>query len=324
MARKPRVDYPGAWHHVMHRGARREPIFREDAECVLFLDKVGEMVLRHGIEVHAYSLMPNHYHLLVRSPMANLSRAMRHLNGTYTQALNRQHGWDGPVFRGRFQSQLVEDEAHFLHLAPYIHLNPVRAHLVVRPDDDCWTSHRAYLGMDRPPPWLTLDSILEEFGSAKALDDYIRELHQRKAKWPERLDLDTGRMLAAPSGTEEATGRVTPRPPGPASVGGTVRFAEPEAVLARIRAITGATAESLRRRERGPKANPARRFAAWALNRETNLGHREIGELLRMSASAVAKLRARFSTEGGPKERKPIATWIDAWEDGAYMSNGQA
>jgi putative transposase len=88
MARSPRLD-SRAWHHVMHRGARREAIF---------------------------GATPNHYHLLVRTPLGNLSRCMRHVNATYTQRVNRRHGWDGPVFRGRFHSQLIEDERYLDHV----------------------------------------------------------------------------------------------------------------------------------------------------------------------------------------------------------------
>jgi len=85
MARKPRVDCPGAWHHVMNRGARREAIFQRDDHCLLFLELVGEMVARLGVEVHAYSLIPTHYHLLVRSVHGNLSRAMQRLSGEFVQ-----------------------------------------------------------------------------------------------------------------------------------------------------------------------------------------------------------------------------------------------
>ncbi len=104
MARKWRIDYPGAWHHVMHRGARREAIYDDERDCILFLDLVGQTVNRFGLEVHAYALMPNHYHLLVRSVKGNLSRCMQHLNGSYARGFNSRRTCDGPVFRGRFRS----------------------------------------------------------------------------------------------------------------------------------------------------------------------------------------------------------------------------
>src|SRR4051812_16842847 len=99
MARRPRIDAPGCWHHVMHRGARRAPIFRDDEDCLLFLKGLEEAVDHHGLEVHAYALMPNHFHLLVRSPLGNLSKAMKHVTATFTLRANRRHRWDGPVFR---------------------------------------------------------------------------------------------------------------------------------------------------------------------------------------------------------------------------------
>ncbi|MDD5308546.1 MAG: transposase [Deltaproteobacteria bacterium] len=112
----------------------------------MFLDLLGEMAARHEIEVHAYSLMPNHDHLLLRSLHGNLSRGMRRLNADYTQRVNRIHGWDGPVFRGRFRSELVRDEPSLPYVLAYIHLNPLRAGLVTRLQSERWTSHRAYNG----------------------------------------------------------------------------------------------------------------------------------------------------------------------------------
>src|SRR4051812_49416104 len=102
MARPLRTDAPGCWHHVMHRGARHASVFRDDEDRLLFLNAVDEAVEHHGLEVHAYALMPNHFHLLVRSPLGNLSKAMKHVIATYTLRANRRHRWDGPIFRGRF------------------------------------------------------------------------------------------------------------------------------------------------------------------------------------------------------------------------------
>jgi REP element-mobilizing transposase RayT len=96
MPRAPREDYPGAVHHVMSRGARRAPIFKADDHCLLFLECLDDAVYRHGLEVLAYSLMPNHFHLLVRCPesRAVLSGTLRHLLSSYSLQVNRRHRWD--------------------------------------------------------------------------------------------------------------------------------------------------------------------------------------------------------------------------------------
>ena len=117
----------------MNRGARREPAFTDADHCIVFLDLLGEVVRRFELEVHAYALMPNHFHLLVRSVRGNLSRCMQQLLGRYTQALNLKHGWAGPVFRGRFKNQVVSESEHLQIVVPYIHLNPVQAGLVPAP-----------------------------------------------------------------------------------------------------------------------------------------------------------------------------------------------
>jgi REP element-mobilizing transposase RayT len=107
MARSPRFDFPGAWHHVMNRGARRTPVFRADEHCYLFYSILEETITNFEIEVHAFSLMPNHYHLLIRSRHGNLSDSMQYLSGTYTRKVNLLRRWDGPIFRGRFKEQFT-------------------------------------------------------------------------------------------------------------------------------------------------------------------------------------------------------------------------
>ena len=192
MTRPPRIDFPGAWHHVMHRGARRAPIFTLTEHCGLFLALVEKVAARHELEVHAFALMPNHYHLLVRSRRGNLPDAMRELNGAYTRRANELHRWDGPLFRGRYHSQLVEDESALPYILAYIHLNPLRANLVTRVDSDCWTSHGAYLGRPHEPQWLTRGYFLGLFGSGAALQEYVLDLHRGKTVWPDDFSLREG------------------------------------------------------------------------------------------------------------------------------------
>ena len=258
MARRKREDYPGAWHHVMHRGARRAPIFKGDGDCNGFLDVVREAVGRFGLEVHAYALMPNHYHLLVRSTLGNLSEAMQYLNGTYTLWLNARHHWDGPVFRGRFRSQLVTDEGHLHILLAYIHLNPVEAHLAYRVTDEAWTSHRAYVGKEAPPAWLTTKLFLELLGGPEKLNEFVLSYRRGVLEYPEDFNPETGlfRKRAVPI---ERPGRRGGRLKGSGSSGMThPRQRSAEDVLKDVLELTGATMAGLIKRCRVTSANGAR------------------------------------------------------------------
>jgi REP element-mobilizing transposase RayT len=163
-----RVDYDGAWHHVMNRGARREPIFTCASDGRAFLDIIGEQADRTGIEVHAYCLMGNHYHLLVRTPAARLSDFMQHVGSTYTRRFNHRRGYDGPLFRGRFLSKVVDSDAYLSVVSRYIHRNPLDVRPAVSLDTYRWSSYGAYVGMAVRPVWLTTDVLWQVHGSSVA------------------------------------------------------------------------------------------------------------------------------------------------------------
>jgi len=165
MARPLRITFPGAWYHVMNRGAGRRWIFRSDAQRECFLELLAETTNRFNAEWHAYCLMPNHYHLLLRTPDGNLQRIMRHVDGVYTQYFNRRQGSDGPLFRGRYKSILVDADSYWLQLSRYIHRNPLEDGLVADLADYPWSSFRAYAGLDKSPAWLTTDYILKAVGA---------------------------------------------------------------------------------------------------------------------------------------------------------------
>ncbi len=163
MTRPLRIQFEGAWYHVMNRGSCREPIFRSDRQRQLFLELLAELVKMHKIEIHAYCLMDNHYHLLVRTLLPNISKAMQYLSSLYTVRYNKLEGTDGPLFRGRFKSKLVDSESYGLHLVRYIHLNPLAAGMVNDIESYRWSSYRAYLGLVEKPVWLTLSDTLKYF-----------------------------------------------------------------------------------------------------------------------------------------------------------------
>ena len=174
MSRSLRIEYPNAFYHVMNRGAGRQAVYLIDDDYEMFLEAVKESSKFFGIRIVAYCLMPNHYHLLLQTPKANLSRAMRHLNGVYTQRFNRYHKTDGPLFRGRYKAILVQEDEYLTHLIRYIHLNPVQANLTEDLLKYPWTSHKQYLKGEDKTPWLHISLGLSFFATKKkqAIKEY--------------------------------------------------------------------------------------------------------------------------------------------------------
>ncbi len=311
MARKPRKDFAGAWHHVVNRGAGRRPVFLDDEDRSRFLDILGESVDKYSIELHTYSLMTNHYHLFSRSVLGNVSRAMQYLGSTYTLYFNARHGTDGPLFRGRFRNQIVSNSEYQRYLVAYIHLNPVKAGLVHRPSDAVWCGHPIYLGREPAPAWMTTEYLLRLFGSPAGLDAFVTNVYRGALEPPGAFEREGDGWLAnAPSEpvldlSDEVEPPVHDLPPTRQ-----VRYRPPDAVLREACRLTGATVEDLRIATRGRAANPARRFAAWALRRTSLCTYGEVGRLLDMPYNQVVRLLSRIRKgERGPD----LTDWIDTW-----------
>jgi putative transposase len=183
MARPLRIEFPGALYHVTSRGNARAPIFEDDGDRRLFLHILGEVVESCRWLCHAFCLMTNHYHLLVETPEANLSRGMRQLNGIYTQRFNRVHERVGHILQGRFGAVLVEREAHLLELARYVVLNPVRAGLIDDAEGYRWSSLPATLGIAPAPRWLATAPLLARFGSRPRYLEFVREGVGQPSPW---------------------------------------------------------------------------------------------------------------------------------------------
>ncbi|WP_039928002.1 REP-associated tyrosine transposase [Alishewanella jeotgali] len=169
MARPLRLEFCGALYHVTSRGNERKPIYFEDADFKLFLSLLTKVCEQCNWLVHAYCLMTNHYHLLVETPDANLSKGMRQLNGSYTQKINRKYGRVGHLFQGRFKAILVHRDAYLMELSRYIVLNPIRANMVQTLDEWPWSSWHAAMGYAPSPTWLATDTLLANFANQRRL-----------------------------------------------------------------------------------------------------------------------------------------------------------
>lgn len=187
MARPIRIDLAGGWYHVTSRGNERKAIYHHDRDRLHWLELLEEMTASYGVRIHAYVLMSNHYHLLLQTPRANLSRAMQWLNVSYSIWFNKRHRRVGHLFQGRFKAIVVNPDEWAVGLSRYVHLNPVRlgrlgldkasqklirAGLGGKPEAEVvrerirelrgyrWSSYRAYVGLAQAPPWLVCNWLL--------------------------------------------------------------------------------------------------------------------------------------------------------------------
>ena len=168
MPRPPRIQPVGAISHITSRGNRRQDIVLDETDATRFLELVGTVARRNEWRCHGFCVMPNHYHLVVETPHANLSTGMHVLNGRYARWFNTRYDLDGHLFQARFHAVTVESEWHLLELSRYVVLNPVRAGLCTHPADWRWSSYRASVGSQPAPSFLDVETLLRPFGRERA------------------------------------------------------------------------------------------------------------------------------------------------------------
>ncbi len=295
MARKLRVQYPGAIYHVMNRGDHLEVIFRDGQDPELFLRTLDEGCLKADWQVHSFCLMSNHFHLVIETPRANLAEGMKWLLGTYTSRFNRKHKLFGHLFSGRYKAKPVDGSGtgYLKSACDYVHLNPVRAGLLT-PEQPLqayrWSSYPLYLlGPERRPPWLRTDRLLGESGipmdSAAGRQQF--GVHMEARRRAER----TGDFTAMPRGwcvaSEQFRQELLLQM---ASLQGS-KFAGPEWRESSQQKAQRILAEELARRRWTPqdlqrlrKADPQKLEIARRLRAETTVTYRWIAQHLSMGA----------------------------------------
>jgi putative transposase len=325
MARALRIERRGGRHHVTARGNERRAIYRNESDRFHFLQLLGEATERFGIGIHAYVLMDNHFHLLVETPEANLSRTIQWLSVSYSIWFNRRHQRVGHLFQGRFKSVLVEDNAGWQLLARYIHLNPVRvaglgldkrqqsaarqvgiaaptAELVRRRLDRLreyrWSSYRSYAGYEVGVKWLErqpLDRICggkTEQQRRQALRQYT-EQPVRQGSIESPWDQLVGGVIL---GTEEFARQVRRHLQGNAREQPSLRRLEPRVSWEKIVA-------ALERLKRSKWEDFNQRYGDWGRDAALWLGRRrgrytlgELGALAGgMDYAAVGQAVSRFA-----------------------------
>ena len=177
MARALRILIPGAYYHLTCRGNERRAIFRDDIDRQAFLEKLKGSLAIYQVELHAYVLMSNHFHLMVSTPRGNLSEFMRHFNVSYTSVYNRRHKRVGHLYQGRYKAILIDQDNYLLELSRYVHLNPVR----IRPHQGRsipeqirqlekyrWSSYPGYVDGKNKQSWVCYKSVLGQIGESRA------------------------------------------------------------------------------------------------------------------------------------------------------------
>ncbi len=314
MARKLRVEYPGALYHVLNRGDRREPIFQDDFDRRRFLDTLGETCVKTGWQVQAYCLMGNHFHLVIETPQANLVAGMKWLLGTYTGRFNRRHRQFGHLFSGRYKALVVDGSGngYLRTVCDYVHLNPVRAGLL-REEERLrayvWSSYGAYLEpAESRPRWLAVWRLLGEMGipqdSPAGREQFEQRMEERRrqesgADWKE---VRRGWCLGEESFRQELLAHL-------AGQVGEHHFGVERAESAEQKAVriveeeldrAGWTQAELSQR---PKADPVKLAVAKRLRQETTVTLKWISERLAMGAwtHLNRRLYEQRKAEGGPQ-----------------------
>ena len=162
--RKPRIHRPTSFYHVILRGNNGLPIFFSDTDRCQLCFIIQQGIERFDHRIHGFCFMSNHIHLIIQTCVVQLSKVMHHLGSHYARYINRTHKRIGHLFQGRFKSILVDENNYLSELVRYVHLNPVRAGIVLSPENYPWSGHLAYIGL-KEIAWLYQDWILSKFHS---------------------------------------------------------------------------------------------------------------------------------------------------------------
>jgi len=293
MARKPRVEFSGAFYHVIARGNRRTTLFHDEADFSAYLERLERYRKRDSLRCYAFVLMHNHVHLLVETGTVPLSRTMQTLQFTYTQYYNGRYRKTGHLFQGRYKAILCDRDAYLLELVRYLHLNPARLRQPEDPWRYPWSSHGMYLGQSGPVKVET-SAILEQFhrqmGPARrAYRQFVQEglSTGHQANYYEVMDqrfLGDARFLAALKHKTDGKHEVAVKGPK-------VSFSR---LLRAVAEATGHSAACLVQvgRQRDPVA--ARAFLAYGAREWSGLSVKEVGRRLNRDPSMISRLYSGY------------------------------
>jgi len=324
MARKPRIEYEGAVYHVMNRGDRGGKVFKDNLDYELFLHTTAEVCERTGWRIHAYALLPNHFHWLLETPEGNLVSGMKWFMGAYSQRFNARHGQRGHVFQGRYKAVVIDGDSgdHFETVSTYVHLNPARAGLLTDSQEGLhqyrWSSYPEYLqARSKRPGWLEVKRVLGNMSlsdRATGRREYERYMQGRVAELRSRGGKKSFKEQWKPIqygwyvGDEQFKAKLLKRVAG--AVAGKDRSSysgeaihghdeqESEAMIIQGMKVLDMTEDQLEGLRKGEERKCV---LAWLVHTRTMASHKWIGERLRMGCPSqisvhVAKVRSNQHT----------------------------
>ena len=296
MARPLRIEYENAFYHVTSRGNERRKIFFSQSDYEKFKAYLKDGQDKYGYLLHGYVLMANHFHLLVETPNANLSKLMHFINGSYTTYINRRKGRSGHLFQGRYKAVLVDKDSYLLELSRYIHLNPVRAGLTEKPEDYSYSSYRSYLvkkGENIVYPDLILEMMSKNRKTAqKKYREFVKRGLDQELEDPLKK-VYGGAILGGKMFIKEILDRLKEDIPGKNDISFKRELssaAAGEEILAMVQKYYKASLEELIARKGDP-----RNMAIYLLKTYTAASNSQIGEMFGgLGISSVSKVFERF------------------------------
>jgi len=287
MPRKPRIEIGGGLYHVISRGNNRRKIFRSHDDYLSFTSILVQQKAKLPFYLYAYCLMPNHVHLLIEMQDDPLSRIMQRVLTSYSQYHNRKYKKIGHVFQGRYKSILCQTDRYLGELVRYIHLNPMRARIVKRPEKYQYSGHRAYIGLDTSG-LVDVEPVLRHFGGTKkrAIETYTRfvEASMGEPSQDDYYRATEGRLLGGEEFLDEIKHRVGDHLAARKAFESTTI----EDLLKAAAKSSGLSAQEICSKSKNRKTISVR-DAVIVIGRERGISNRELAEALRMDPSAVTK-----------------------------------
>jgi putative transposase len=301
VGRPLRIEYPGALYHITSRGNEKKEIFLDSRDREHFLEILEDYHERHGILIHSYVLMDNHYHLILETPKGNLLKVMHGINGGYTGYFNRRHGRVGHLFQGRYKGILVDKDSYLLQLSRYVHLNPLRAKIVDNPKLYEWSSYPAYVGKKKEKRWMEYSWVLSKFGSDKSAArrnyrKYVEEGIEGKIETPMN-DLYAQVILGGDRFREKVKDMLK-RQKLSDEIVEKERFTDkkaPEKIIKEVAQTFDITEGEVLTRG---KKEEGRKVAVYLIQRYSGLSNKEIGKIFgRIHYSSISKISMRLKEQ---------------------------